>query len=430
MSLRPARAAVLAVVGALALLLLSAAPASAHATLVATSPTRGSEVAEAPTEVLLRFSEPVAIDRRSVAVYDPLGYRVDTGGPAYPGDDLSLVRVRLRPLTEQSYLVVWRVVSADGHPADGSFTFGYGVAARPAFAPADLSDPALAWLHGLARWAGLTGTTVLAGGAFFVAVLWRPGWRLRRVRLLLVAAWALTAASTLALLVLQGPYGTSLRLSDVADPSLLRLTLGTLFGKLLLLRLVTLIGAFAVWWQGRRASAAPGRWDVVGLALLAAQSFSFAGHEGQGTLAPVTATVDAAHLLAASVWIGGLVVLVTGLLPAAAARWEEDTLAVVLRRWSRVAMAAVTVLVVTGAVQAWRGVGSGGRSTTTSYGLLVAVKVALLAVALVAAELGRRTVAGLVPAAPGPPPRPGGCAGPSRRRPRCSPSSSGSPPRW
>ena len=306
MTARPARAAVLAVLAALALLLVTAGPASAHATLVAASPTRGSEMADPPREVLLRFSEPVAIDRRSVEVYDAFGFRIDTGGPVYPGDDLSLVRIGLRaPLAEQSYLVVWRVVSADGHPAEGSYTFGYRVPARPAVSPTDLSDPLLGFLHGLARWAGLAGTTVLAGGAFFVAVLWRAGWQRRRVRRLLAGAWILTVASTLALLVLQGPYGTSLRLSDVTDPELLRLTLGTLFGKLLLLRLVSLLGAAAVWWQARRSGAAPGRWDVAGLALLAAESFSFGGHEGQGTFAPLTATVDAAHLLAAAVWIGG-----------------------------------------------------------------------------------------------------------------------------
>ena len=96
-------------------------------------------MAEAPREVLLRFGEPVAIDRRSVEVYDAFGFRIDTGGPVYPGDDLSLVRIGLRaPLAEQSYLVVWRVVSADGHPAEGSYTFGYRVPARPAVSPTDL----------------------------------------------------------------------------------------------------------------------------------------------------------------------------------------------------------------------------------------------------------------------------------------------------
>jgi copper transport protein len=399
--IRPARAAALAVLGAFVLLLLGAPAASAHATLVSTSPTRGSEVTAPPVEVLLRFSEPVAVDRRSVTVQDPFGFRIDYGEPDYPGGDLSLVRIRLRgPLARQSYLVVWRVVSADGHPAEGSFTFGYGVPARPATDPGDLSDPVLVGLHGLARWAGLAGTTVLAGGAFFVVLLWRPGWERRPVRRLLVAAWAVSVASTLALLVLQGPYGASLRLADVTDPGLLGLTLGTLVGKLFVLRLVALLGAFAVWWQGRRRSAAPGRWDVAGLALLAAESFSFAGHQGQGTLAPVTATVDAAHLLAAAVWIGGLVVLVIGLLPVAAASWQGDDVPAVLRRWSRVAMVAVAVLVVTGTVQAWRGVGAWGAVTSTAYGRLVLLKVGLLVVVLAGAELSRRAVRVLVPAAP------------------------------
>ena len=69
------RAVGLAVLGALVLLLLAASPASAHATLVATSPTRGSEVTGAPAEVLLRFSEPVAFRPPVGHHQDQFGFR-------------------------------------------------------------------------------------------------------------------------------------------------------------------------------------------------------------------------------------------------------------------------------------------------------------------------------------------------------------------
>ncbi len=250
--------------------------------------------------------------------------------------------------------------------AEGSFTFGYRVPARPATDPGDLSDPALVGLHGLARWAGLAGTPVLAGGAFFVVVLWRPGWERRPVRRLLVGAWAVTVASTLALLVLQGPFGASLRLADVTDPSLLGLTLGTLVGKLLVLRLVALLGAFAVWWQSRRRSAAPGRWDVAAGAA-AAESFSFSGHQGQGPVAPVTATVDAATCWRQPSGSGACRAPHRARArrrgPLADRRCPGRAPAVVAG-----AMAAVAVLVVTGTVQAWRGVGAWAAMTTRPDG--------------------------------------------------------------
>ena len=103
------------------------------------------------------------------------------------------------------------------------------------------------------------------------------------MRRLLAGAWILTVASTLALLVLQGPYGTSLRLSDVTDPELLRLTLGTLFGKLLLLRLVSLLGASAVWWQARRSGAAPGQLGRRRSGLARRQWFAARRARGPGT---------------------------------------------------------------------------------------------------------------------------------------------------
>src|SRR6185503_10746389 len=68
-------AAVLGVLGALAI----AAPASAHAVLLRTSPAQNSVVASAPSDVVLTFSEPVSPVPGKVRLVGPDGERVQAG---------------------------------------------------------------------------------------------------------------------------------------------------------------------------------------------------------------------------------------------------------------------------------------------------------------------------------------------------------------
>jgi copper transport protein len=358
-------------------------PVLAHASVTATLPAQGSQVALAPTTVSMRFSEAVGFDSSSLTVVGPHGERVDTGRAVHPDGDDHTVLVRLHAVTVKgSYLVIWRVVSADSHPGSGTFTFGYGAPAEPA-PPPPVGDALVTWWHAAMRWLSLVGTVVLVGAGAFVTMLWPGGVRHRPVPRLLAAGWGAALVGTVGLFVLEGPYGAGTSVAGVKDTSLVAVTAGTLFGRLLLLRLVAL-GAATALWRSVRQGRAPGRWDLVGLALVTVESFSFGGHPGQGDLTPVATTLDALHLAAAAVWLGGLAVLGVSL----ATRGDE--LASVLPRWSRVAATCVLVLALTGAYQAWRGVRTPPAATTTDYGRLVLVKVLLFTGLLVVALVGRR----------------------------------------
>ncbi|MGZ4601293.1 copper resistance protein CopC [Oryzihumus sp.] len=397
---RRGRTAALAVVAALVVLLLGAGPASAHATVQSTSPAEGGQVATAPATVSVTFDEGVGISAGSIKVVDGQGRGVTSGRAFHPAGDTRTVAVPLAPgLARGAYLVIWHVVSDDSHPVSGSFSFGYGVpAGRPAAAAQD--DVALGVVHGVADFGALAGSVVLLGAVFFLSVLWPRGWWLGRSRRLLAVAWGAAIVSTAVLFVVEGPYGASRPLAEVTDGSLLAVTVGSTYGKLLLLRLVALLAGLFVWRSTRgpargsaRGSARPpSRVDLGGLALLVVESFSFAGHAGQGTWVPLASTMDALHVAAASVWLGGLVVLGTVLTRSVDAGAAAD-LGTVLPRWSRVAMAAVATLAVTGAYQAWREVGSWDALAVTAYGRLVVGKVTVLAVMLLLASYGRRWVA-------------------------------------
>jgi copper transport protein len=107
---------------------------------------------------------------------------------------------------------------------------------------------------------------------------------------------------------------------------------------------------------------------------------------------PLASTIDAVHVAAASIWLGGLVVLGSVLLCRPGEAGTPADLDAVLPRWSRAAMCSVVALVVSGAYQAWRGVGGWDALMATAYGRLVLTKVTVLTVMLILAWHGRRWI--------------------------------------
>lgn len=125
-----AAATLLAAVAAVA----GAAPASAHDRLTGSTPEDGSTVTAAPTQVELTFTDEVQDIGLTILVKDPSGASVADGKPAIDGDT---VVQKLDPLTADGvYTVAYRVVSSDGHPISGRFTFTAALApASPSASP-------------------------------------------------------------------------------------------------------------------------------------------------------------------------------------------------------------------------------------------------------------------------------------------------------
>jgi copper transport protein len=220
------------------------------------------------------------------------------------------------------------------------------------------------------RFGAYAGTVVLLGAAYIVCLLWTEGVRHRGARRVLVGSWLVATVSTAGLL-----------------PSA---TVGTTVGKLLLLRLLVLAVAALLWWRIRRTDVPLGRWDSAGLALLVVESFSFAGHAGQGSLVALAATVDALHLAAASVWLGGMTVVAVALSRSSGVAEGTAERGALVARWSRTAMVAVAVLVLTGAYQAWREIGSVSAALGTPYGRLFLAKMVAVVLSLTLADYARR----------------------------------------
>lgn len=112
---------------AAALVLVAAAPASAHDELLTSDPAPGDAVAVAPEEIVLTFSSDVMSVGAAIIVADAVGTDWVGGDPVMDG---TVVTVPLQSdMPESGYEVRWRVVSSDGHPISGIIPFTVGDAA-------------------------------------------------------------------------------------------------------------------------------------------------------------------------------------------------------------------------------------------------------------------------------------------------------------
>jgi copper transport protein len=396
------------VLACLVLGLVLAAPASAHTVLVGSDPADGTRLAASPASVTLRFNEQVGLQPGYLRVVDSAGRRVDTGSVTHPGGDGSRVAVTLRSgLRDGTYLVSFRVISADSHPVAGSVRYvvgdgpleAVGGGAGSASAPVDrLVSTGLALSH----WLSFAGVAMV-GGSWLVFTLWPAGSRRRSIRRLVWSGWSLAALGAVTEYLLEGPYAAGTGLSTVTDRGLLDGSLHGNAGQLLSLR-VLLLGVLGMVLVSlfdedvrRRPSGAPEAAAVVGAGVVV--TFAASGHTQSTSPRWLWVLVSALHLSAMIVWMGGLVVLLVAAFSRAgsAAQGAEDAaeldaadaaeldaaeldraqLAAGLPTFSRVAMACVLTLAVTGTLQAWREVGALDAITTTRYGQLVLLKVAL-----------------------------------------------------
>ncbi|MFE7185657.1 copper resistance CopC/CopD family protein [Streptomyces erythrochromogenes] len=414
---------VLALVAAvLALVLGGAGSAFAHAGLRGSDPAEGSVLATAPKQVTLTFTESVGFSDDSLRVLSPENERVNPGPAQHADGKDNTARVELSDeLAQGTYTVAWRVVSADGHPISGAFIFSIGKPSGTAAVVAtdSLEDTAAARLYGFLRHVAYSGLALLVGAVAFVLLCWPTAAAVRPVRRLLTVGWVALVVSTVALLLLRGPYETAGSLTSAFDLSQLGRTVTGRPGIALVVRLVLLAVAAVLL---RRSALRLDRHDggdphdegtvpddlgarvrVVGVVLALALAFTWAGaeHASAGIQVPLAIPVAVLHLLAMGVWLGGLITLAIVLRRRAPGGGEVPASAI--GRFSTVAFTAMAVLVGTGMYQSWRQVGSWEALSTTSYGRTLAVKLAAVALVLVVAFFSRRWTArldhGALPAA-------------------------------
>lgn len=252
----------------------------------------------------------------------------------------------------------------------------------------------------LSRFLHFIAVLTLFGAALFPLYIFRgrlDAFTPAEVKLMTWLRWLLFAAVVLALASGLGWFlftagSMAGDASQMASPAVMRSMMVDMdFGPLWAVRLgVTLVLAiFLLRWPSR-----PSLWLVPTLAAMTLATLAGTGHarvtEGwQGTLHIIS---DAAHLLAAGLWLGGLWPL--GFVVAASLKRTMDAkidqaIAEVLHRFSGVATITVAVLVASGLVNSWFLVGSPVVLLSSTYGLLLTAKLALFVLMALLATANR-----------------------------------------
>ena len=394
------RGLLLALVAAAALAVPAAA--WAHAALLHTEPVASRVVNTPPAEVRLTYSEPIEPRFAIVSVTDATGRSVTSGPPQRaPGEPQTLV-APLRRVPEGWYLVFWRVISADGHPVRGAFTFAVGPnpGPPPQFRVPSLSETAHTPQLLIGRW--LVFLSFLSALGLFVLrmLVARPVAR----RVAGTSLHPLTVAMSVALLValVATPVYVLLATAQFSLRSVF--DLGAIvpvarasgFGRTYL-DLELVLALFGVAAAAAIAVDRPERPQrsvaellSLGAALAAGASAlalpGLAGHAGQRSPRGLALPLDAVHLAAVAIWLGGLIgILVFWLTVRREGR--VGALSVVVPRFSAVAFCSVLVLIGTGTGQALLELPTLASLWETNYGKALLVKIVLLAAALVLAAV-------------------------------------------
>ncbi|SCE66374.1 copper resistance CopC/CopD family protein [Micromonospora chokoriensis] len=372
-----------------ALLIAPATSASAHAVLQSSSPAASSVVPSGPSEVVLTFSESVRKVPGKIRIIAPDGSRADRGEPAF---DNTVVTIPVSPDAGRgTYLVSFRVISADSHPVSGAFTYSVGAPSTP---PTDSggddsrADPVVSAAVKVARFLGYAGLVLLVGPVLVLAALWPQRLSRRGPTRLAWTGLGLVTVATLADLWLQVPYTGGGGLFEVTGEGF-GTVFGSPFGAAHLVRLGLL--AASVFLLRPLLARPAGRTDAIILAVLgvaALLTWPLAGHPAASPAPAVSVVVDAVHLGSMAVWLGGLLMLAVFLLRQA----DERELSAILPIWSRWAALAVSALLLGGTVQALIEVATPQALVSTTYGRLLLAKIALFAVVIGVAAYSRQLV--------------------------------------
>jgi copper transport protein len=373
----------------LGLVVAAAPPAAAHASLLAVDPADGASLDESPPTVRLTFSEPVSTGLGGVRVVDVEGRQVEDGAARADG---ATVEVDLQPdLPDGTYVVTFRVVSADGHPVRGGSVFGVGEVDVDTSALGRVSDQGddRVWevTGAVGRGLAYAGVLLTAGGVAFLILVLGAGPERRSLTHLVWAAAVVGAVASLVALPVQAALGTGQGPGSLFDTGVLGEVLADGVGTSLGLALVGL--AVAVGFLDRA------RWLALAGAAVAATSFAATGHPRAGANAVLATVADASHLVVVAVWGAGLVLLAVALRQRRARDADTTGTVELVVRFSRLATITVVRVFVTGATLAWREVGTLDALTSTGYGRLLLAKTAAVAVI---AGLGAYNHFRLVPA--------------------------------
>jgi copper transport protein len=373
----------------------------AHPVYVDSSPKAFQSIPSSPAQVNVFFSEPIELDYSSISVLGPDGSTVDLNDPHNVEGDTASIGVTLQPnLPEGEYTVMTSVLSAvDGHVVQETFTFGVGTTVQQQTGASgqqqqqqrDILSPE----ESVSRFPGMVGQVMIVGAAFATLWIWKPLARvpwltnaISRTRIsidrnmirLIIIGTGLVLASGVAMIVVQA----------ISINAGIPEAVATKFGNVWLTRMLQssiLMGiALAIHRRLAKKNGLASRAEmyailILGLAVLVTSSL-IAHAAATSQVGPIL--LDFFHNAAASIWIGGLILLgfvvVPKILSIGDNMIKSSVLSILIPRFSTIVVTLLGIAVITGPVLLFALESNLSLTVASMYGQILAIKLGLAGV--------------------------------------------------
>src|SRR6266581_1117445 len=418
------RRLLVAVLLALGLAFAFPAASEAHAILLRSDPAKDAVLPVAPSQVRMWFSEALNPAFSTAVVVNGANKRVDIGNALVSPSDPTEMDVTLKPnLPPAVYIVIYRTDSnVDGHILTGSFLFSV---ARPdgtvptlspgahpgvnALGGGNLSGQYTGQLDGPTLFNLIMITLVELGAIFWVgAQLWQLFVLLpatedhaeldtthkqvqqRYVRRFALPTLLVLLVANLGVLIGQAINVTGGNFGSALAPGLLAsLVTSGRFGTFWLVRVIVIflalrLSLYQLQFKQRPPHVDHGlRWAnlVLGLALFIAITMSSHAASVSPTSLTLALVVDWLHLVAAALWVGGMLYIAAIYLPAlrrTPISERTHALITVLPYYSPWAITGILLMALTGPFSATVHLLSWQQLLSTAYGRALVVKVLLV----------------------------------------------------
>lgn len=367
----------------------------AHPVYVDSSPKPFQSTPSSPGEVNVFFSEPIELAYSTIRVLGPDGSTVDLNDPHNVEGDTASIGVTLQPnLPEGQYTITTNVLSAvDGHVVGETLVFGVGTTVQQSSLGANQQQKdILSPEESSSRFPGMVGQVIVVGAAFATLWLWKPLARVtwlsnvisktrvsidKNMMRLIIIGTGLVLASGIAMIFVQA----------ISINAGIPEAIATKFGNVWLTRMLQssiLMGiALAVYRRITKSNATASNAEmyailILGLAVLVTSSL-IAHAAATSEIGPIV--LDFFHNAAASIWIGGVILLgfvaVPKILSIGDKLIKSAALSILIPRFSTVVVTLLGIAVITGPVLLFALESSLSLTLASVYGQILAIKLGL-----------------------------------------------------
>lgn len=357
--------------------------AGAHASLLGSTPADGAHLESSPDDVVLEFSEPVGPVDGGTTLHS------QNAEPQVlaPQTSNNQVIIPIDHLDDGSYILQWRVISADAHPVSGTIRFAIGNASVTNQAIFDK-------LPSFVDWARSISVGVKYFGVLTAFGLLSVGWMIARTDL----KYVMRLSSLFAILGLLGiilelplaamiqrgtaPESLSGLWADISNLQSSVLTAGSLGILFVILASITLAKTRSDQSDWRLSS---------GFLVGALLTIILSGHTQSRDPVWLMMILDSVHIIVAALWLGGIVLLAQGLRH----RWEGEAFrtpessARVVVGFSTLAGYTAGIVALSGVVMAILILDSFAALYKTDYGRTLLIKVGMVGVVALLAAVNR-----------------------------------------